>query len=81
VFEQMNFKAAGLGIVLTFVAVLVEVIFIPIISTQLVTLKASAPDSSSNSTIDAMNKIIFLTPIGTIIGGFIASFAGGMLMK
>lgn len=78
---MVNFKAAGLGVVITFVVTLLEVIFLPLIQTNLNSLKDTAPDAGTNSTIDSMVKILYLAPLGTIIGGFIGSFAAGMLAK
>jgi hypothetical protein len=44
-------------------------------------MKTTAPDVSTNSTIDSMVKIVYLFPLGIIIGGFVGSFAVGVFGK
>ena len=75
-----NFKVAGAGIVITFVTVFLEVIFIPMINTNLVTLKTSAPDASTNSTLLNTQKILFILPLFTVIGGLVVSAGAGVMM-
>lgn len=70
----MNMGVAGLGILITFVVTLVDVIFIPLISTQLTTLKNTAPDASINSTLDAMVTLVYISPLGIVVAGFVGSF-------
>lgn len=77
----MNVKAMGVvllgGLILSFL----EVIFIPMIDANLVTLKASAPDVATNTTIDNTRKLLFLLPLGTIIASVGVSFGIGFLAK
>jgi hypothetical protein len=77
----MNIKAGGVGIILTFLAVLIEVIFIPLVSSRLEVLKDTAPNVNVNSTIDTMVELLYYTPLGTVLLGFIGSFVGAYAMK
>lgn len=81
VFFQMNLKLAGLGVIVTFVATLLATLFVPMIASNLLQMKTTAPDVSTNSTIDSMVKIVYLFPLGIIIGGFVGSFAVGVFGK
>lgn len=74
----MNLRLAGLGVIVTFVATLLATLFVPMIASNLIGMKTTAPDLSTNSTIDSMVKIVYLFPLGIIIGGFVGSFAVGV---
>ena len=76
-----NVKAGGVGIIITFVAVLVEVIFIPLVQGFLVGLKTTAPNAQVNNTIDTMIILLYYSPLGTVLAGFIGSFAVAVLAK
>ena len=88
-----NLKIAGAGVLMTFVAVFLEVIFIPMINTNLVALKDTtlgcfnisetaicSAELERNTTLLSTQKILFILPLFTVIGGLVASAGAGVMM-
>lgn len=78
-----NLKVGGVvaafGVILLFVSLLIQSIFVPQIVTRLTTLKASAPTSAENDSLDQAVSLMFQIPLMTVLASFLLIVAGGVI--